>query len=459
MDEITPDPVAGSFTATRYNVRRVAGGEPSLAWRHTESDDLTIPANSLAQPSRTRPAAWIIGLLFTCAVINYIDRQALSVALPKVGPLFGMGPREYGRVVFCFLLAYAIGQPLAGRLLDRIGSVAGFAWAVAWWSLACALHAAATGVVSFGVYRFLLGFGEAALIPASIKTISERISKEDRAYAIGWMNGGISFGGMIATPIIGWMLIEFDWRVMFIATGALGLLWLGAWLTYMPKLGPPQIAAGERTDAVPLRSLLRQRAILGLVLARVISDAAWYFYLFWLPGYLASQRGFDMKKLTLYGWIPYATATVGALASGLAAKRLLRAGWSVDRTRKSILLCAAVLMPFGVMVGSTPEVNVAFGLVCLVTFLIQVWATSLFAIPADLFPPRAVGTAVGFAAATGSAAAMLFQLGVGEVVARFSYTPVFVVVALMHPVALACLWLLIPRIEPAALRDLAGRAT
>lgn len=397
----------------------------------------------------TRSRQILLVLIFTCAVINYIDRQALSVAAPSLMKLLGMSNADYGRVVFCFLLAYALAQPVCGWLLDRIGTVAGFAIAVVWWSASCALHALAEGPISFGAFRFLLGAGEAALIPASIKAVSEWLPADRRQEGIGIMNSGISTGGMIATPIVGALLQAAGWRPMFVLTGSLGFLWLVAWLGLRNAYAVPVIDQPAAKPApINYRELLRRKEIIGLILARVISDPAWYFYLFWLPNYLSSQRGFDVKQLTQYGWIPYFTGTLGALFSGWLSKRLVRHhGWNADRTRKGILLLAAALMPAGVLVTYVPNVWLAFALVSLVTTLIQIWATSLFAIPADLFPASKVASVVGFATAMGSASAMLFQLFVGELVDRISYGPVFVIVALMHPVALLCIRRFIPKIQ------------
>lgn len=409
------------------------------------TDSTRRPAPASAATSGARgPEFWVLSLIFLVAVINYIDRQALSVAQPVIVKVFSLSSRDYGRLVFAFLLAYAIVQPISGRLLDRLGTVRGFAIAVVWWSIACALHAFASGAVSLAAYRFLLGVGEAALIPASIKTISEWLPVDRRQFGIGVMNAGISIGGVVSTPLIGWLLIEYGWRPMFVVTGALGCLWLGIWLAFMKDRQPLAEPAPPTRKTIPIAELIRKREIVGLVLSRVISDPAWYFYLFWLPAYLSSQRGFDMKSIAVYGWIPYATSTLGAVVSGWGSSRLLRSGKSVNYTRKAILLGAAALMPAGVLVGYVPGAWQAFAIVCLVTFLIQIWATALFAIPTDLFPASQVGSVVGFAAATGSASAMLFQLGVGEVVERFGYAPVFVTVALMHPLALACIHRFIP---------------
>lgn len=387
----------------------------------------------------------ILLLVFFVAVINYIDRQAFSVASSVIQKEFQMPAVEYGRVVFSFLLAYAIAQPLAGRMLDRFGTVAGFSAAVLWWSLACAGHAFAGGVWSFGAYRFLLGFGEGALIPACIKTISEWLPKNDRGFGIGIMNAGISIGGLVATPLVGSLTIQYGWRVMFVATGALGLIWLTVWLLFMRGRQPYE-ASGERIE-IRWRDLLKRREMIGLILSRVISDPAWYFYLFWLPPYLAQERGFDLRKISYFGWIPFATSAIGALVSGWASQRMLRSGWTIDRTRKTILLAAASFMPAGILVGFAPDAYQALALISLVTFLIQVWATSLFSIPSDLYPSSQVGSVVGLAAATGSVSAMMFQLFVGEIVQRFSYTPIFAIVALMHPAALICISIFIRRID------------
>ena len=393
--------------------------------------------------SRTR--FWILALVFSVAVINYIDRQAFSVAAPVIQKEFEMPPVQYGRVVFCFLLAYAIAQPLAGRLLDRFGTVAGFSGAVLWWSFACAAHAFAGGVWSFGAYRFLLGFGEGALIPACIKTISEWLPRNDRAFGIGIMNAGISIGGMISTPLIGGLTIQYGWRVMFLVTGALGIIWLAFWLLFM-RGKQPEAVPGER-QSVSWKELLQRREMVGLILSRIISDPAWYFYLFWLPPYLAQERGFDLRKISYFGWIPFAMSTFGALLSGWTAQKLLGLGWTIDRTRKTILLAAAIFMPAGILVGFVPHPYQALALISFVTFLIQVWATSLFSIPSDLYPASQVGSVVGLAAATGSISAMLFQLLVGEIVQRFSYTPIFATVALMHPAALVCIYIFIRKID------------
>ena len=394
----------------------------------------------------------VLTLIFSCAVINYIDRQALSVAAPAIRKELIISNSDYGWVLFCFLLAYALAQPICGWFLDRVGTVAGFSVAVVWWSIACALHSFAGGALSFGAYRFLLGAGEAALIPASIKAISEWLPANQRARGIGFMNAGISTGGLIATPVVGWMLLTIGWRLMFVITGALGAIWLLFWMLAAPKI-PTLERVVSTSESLDYRALLKRKEILGLILARVISDPAWYFYLFWLPSYLAAERGFDMKQLAKFGWIPYATATAGALFSGWLATRLLSQGWSIDRTRKRVLLIAAVLMPLGVLVTFVPSIWLALALVSLMTMLIQIWATSLFAIPADLFPSSKVASVVGFATAAGSASAMLFQTAVGYVVDWVSYTPIFITVALMHPLALFFLSRLIPRIGPLALED------
>lgn len=390
---------------------------------------------------------WILSLIFSVAMVNYIDRQAFSVAAPVIQKEFQMPAAEFGRVVSLFLLAYAIAQPLAGRLLDRFGTVAGFAGAVLWWSLACAAHAFAGGAWSFGAYRFLLGFGEGALIPACIKTVAEWLPIRDRAFGIGVMNAGISIGGMIATPLIAMLTLNFGWRVMFVVTGALGFVWLAAWLGIMKGRKPEAEGLVGPGEQLTWRNLLRRREIVGLVLSRIISDPAWYFYLFWLPPYLAQERGFDLRKIGMFGWIPFATSTFGAILSGWAARWMISRGWTVNKTRKTILFAAALFMPAGILVGYVPDAYQALALICLVTTLIQVWATSLFAIPSDLYPASQVGSVVGFAAATGSVSAMLFQIFVGEIVDRFSYTPIFATVALMHPLALVCIFLFIRKID------------
>jgi len=390
----------------------------------------------------------VLALLFSAAVINYLDRQALSVAAPILRQQYAISPTDYAQILFAFMLAYALMHPIAGRIIDRMGTPKGFSLAVTWWSLACAAHAFATTVFSFSLFRFLLGVGEAGLLPASVKAISEWFPKQERAFAVGIVNVGIGVGAIIAPPVIAALILTFTWQAAFLIPGALGFLWLGAWILFHRRHHPQhRLPPAEISAHVPWRELLTYREVWGLMAARLISDSAWYFYLFWLPEYLSQERRFSIRQIGASAWIPYLTACLGSLAGGFFSDRLIRSGWSVNGARKIVMAASALLMPTAILAVSVREPLQAIALISLATFLIQVWATNLFTLPADLFPPQLVASVYGFSGFAGSLSAMIFMLAVGAVVETFSYVPIFTAVGLMHLVATGIVFALIPEIK------------
>lgn len=393
---------------------------------------------------KIHPRWWMLTLLVMAAVINYLDRQSLSVAAPVVRKQYGMSNSDYAIIVTSFLLAYTVFHAISGRLIDRLGTKTGYALAMAFWSVAGMAQAAAQGVWSFSAIRFLLGAGEAAFLPASVKAASEWFDEKQRAFAVGMTNAGLGAGAIIAAPAMAWLILRLDWRYAFIITGASGFLWLGFWLLFPSPVSLPSLTPSEH---VPWMSLVRQRPVLALMLARLLSDSAWYFYLFWLPNYFSQARGFSLQQIGAFAWIPYLSANIGGVAGGALPGWLMNRGCSINAARKISLGIAAGLMPLAMIAAFVKDAYVALGFVSLATFLIQIWATNLFTLPADLFPPRQVASVFGLAGTAGGAAAMAFTLAAGKIVDLFSYTPIFVAVALMHPVALTVLHFMIPKIE------------
>jgi len=391
----------------------------------------------------------LLVLLFGAAVINYLDRQALSVTAPLIRQQYHLSPTDYAQILFAFMLAYAFMHPIAGRIIDRLGTQRGFSLAVAWWSLACAGHALATGVLSFSLFRFLLGVGEAGLLPASVKAVSEWFSRQERAFAVGIVNIGIGTGAIIAPPLIAWLIVTFDWRSAFLIPGALGFLWIGAWMVFHRRHDQAhggswgQSSIGE----VSWRDVLAYREVWGLMVARLISDSAWYFYLFWIPEYLNHERGLSIRQIGAFAWVPYLTACVGSFIGGFFSDRLIKNGWSVNSARKTVMAVSALLMPTAILAAHVREPFWAIVLISLATFLIQVWATNLFTLPADLFPSQLVASVYGLSGFAGSLSAMIFMLVVGIVVETFSYIPIFTCVGLMHLVATSIIFVLIPEIK------------
>ena len=399
----------------------------------------------------------MVALLTTATTINYIDRQALSVAAPVISKELALTATDYSRIVFFFLLAYALMQVVTGALVDRLGARLGFVIAIVGWSLASMAHALGRGVVSFSVLRFILGFFEAANYPAALKAIAEWFPPSLRSSAVGWVNVGPGLGAILAPPLVAWLTLVWGWRAAFVATGALGFIWVGFWLQLHRKAdramedhraerAPEPNAAPGPAPPMPWGRLLRDRRGLGLVLARFTSDGAFYFFVFWLPTYLATVRGFEIREIGLFAWAPFLAADLGALAGGLWGTRLIRRGLSIDASRKIVMWAGAILSAcaFPAATASTPYAALAWISVAL--FGIQVKSSSLFTVPADIFPAHTVALAWGLSGAAGSLGGMLFQLYVGSAVDTVGYSPVFLAVSVMHLVSALFVMLFIPNI-------------
>ena len=408
---------------------------------------------------------WIVVFLFFAALINYVDRQSLSVAAPVVRDEFGLTNTEYGQIVSSFMLAYAIMHPVAGRIIDRLGTRKGLSLAMMWWSVANMLHAFARGALSLGGFRFLLGMGEAGLLPGSVKTVAEWFPKAERAFAVGITNVGISLGAVLAPPLVTWLILAFSWRTAFVVTGALGLIWVSLWLTFYPSR-EPSLGGSVRLTAEPdqgesstgesrfsWRYLLSFKEVWGLMAARFLADPVWYFYLFWLPAYLSESRGFTLSEIGAFAWIPFVAAMAGNLVGGMVPGVLMKKGWSLNAARKSMIVGSAFLVPSAIGAAFVENVAVSMALISLAVFLIWIWATNLFTLPADLFPSRWVGSVYGLSGAAGSLGGMIFMPLVGWIVDHFSYSPVFLVVGLLHPVAACILLVTISRVDELALTE------
>ncbi len=386
---------------------------------------------------------WVIlGLLFLATVINFVDRQTLSILAPGLRREFAMTDRDYADVVSSFLASYTVMYAVAGRLLDRFGVRGGLTACIAWWSLATMLTARAWNGLSLAGCRFLLGIGEPGIFPGGVKVCGEWFPRRLRAFAIGFFSSGSAMGALIAPPLIAWLTLRYGWRMAFVIPGAMGLLWIPLWLlAYRPRRLKPE----EREAAAVGRSwreLLGVRQVWGLVLPRLLSDPVWYLYLFWLPDYLQRERGLSLKEIGLYGWIPFLFADLGAMGGGALSDHLIRRGWPAHRARLALLITVACLAPLGALVGFLPTAATAIGLTCLIAFLTQCWATNTSALTADTFAQAETGTVAGMMGTAGSLGGMLFTQLLGFAIAAFGYSSAFILGAIMHPLAAALLLLL-----------------
>ncbi len=409
---------------------------------------------------------WRIAMLL-CLIttINYIDRQALTVTAPLLKAEFSLSESDYGLITAGFLFAYGFGQLLCGPVIDRLGTRRSFSLAVIAWSIATMLHAFGRGFLSFFSFRVLLGLTEATNFPLATKATAEWFPQSERSFVVGIFTMGPGLGAIIAPPLIvgtPWtpgIVTLWGWQAAFLVPGAIGLLWLVLWRKwfYLPR-EHPALPAAERemilaetaVEVVPdSRSWLwafRYREVWGLMISRFVSDGAFYFFVFWLPLYLSEARGMDLRSIGLFAVIPFLAADVGSIAGGYTGKKLIDAGMSLDRSRKLVIWVGALLVLAAMPAAGTESVMLALGLIAIAMFAIQFKASSMFTLPADLFPARDVGTIWGIYGAVGSFGGSVFGYVAGYTVENYSWTPVFVAAACMHIVSAILINLFLPRI-------------
>jgi ACS family hexuronate transporter-like MFS transporter len=380
----------------------------------------------------------VLGFAFLATVINYLDRQTLSVMAPVLVEKFHLSAVTYSQIIFAFMLAYTLMNGVSGRLLDRLGSKIGYALTIAWWSTAEVLHAFSAGALSLGVFRFLLGFGEAGNYPAGVKVIAEWFPVEERSLASGIFNSGAAIGAILAPPLLAWIVLSAGWRTAFVVIGLLGFVWLAAWVVFYRK---PQVTTWE-AQRVPVRTLLRSRFLWQFTLSKVFSDPVWYFYTFWFPEYLKITQGFSLRQIGETAWIPFVTAAIGNLAGGAAFSGLLRLGWATAMTRRIAIVIFSMLMVSAVFVGGRHNPAVCITLISIATFGYSGALANLLAVPGDVFPTGAVASIWGFASMGSGFGAMVFSLLTGWLVDRYSFQPVFVLFGVLPVISAWIVWTL-----------------
>jgi MFS transporter, ACS family, hexuronate transporter len=333
--------------------------------------------------------------------------------------------------------------------VDLLGTRRGFTVAMLFWSLACASHALATGFVMLAISRFLLGVGEGAGFPASTRAVAESFSAGERATAMGIINAGTAVGGIVAPPLIAGVLGFTNWRWIFVITGGMGLLWV---LWWMRSYSSPEESLTGTVNGPEQRfswiRLLCLRETWGLVTAKFLSDAAWFFYLFWLPKYLYDARGFDIKAIGLFAWMPNAAAGVGCLLGGGFSSYLVRRNFSIGTARKIGLGASAALMPFVILIPHS-AVSWAIALFCLAYFGQQSWSTLVMVLPTDLFPREVIGSVAGLVGFGGAMGGIVFGQLVGYMLDHgFGYGVVFAIAGTLHIAAFLLILVAIPVMLP-----------
>jgi len=394
------------------------------------------------------PYKWKIIVLITSAIaISYFDRQALPVAIAAIQRDIPISNTQFSELQAAFLLTYAVMYAGAGKLIDVFGTRAGFLIIMIWWSVACASHGWAGGLTTLFVSRLLLGVGEGGGFPAATKAVSEWFPANERSLAMGIINAGTAAGTVLAPPLIATILSFASWRWVFFLAGIAGLVWSVWW--YGIYTSPRNCALPEPNQASTLSwsKIITRIEVQGLVGAKFLSDAAWYFYLFWLPKYLYDVRHFDIQHVGYFAWIPYAASGVGCLVGGWFSAWLLRRSHSLNFSRKAALGCSAAVMPWVVAVTHLP-VSFALVLFSIAFFGQQSWSTLVMVIPADLFPPQVVGSVAGLVGFGGAIGGVIFNLIAGYLLDHgFGYGTVFTIVATLHVTAFALILCTVPQIH------------
>ena len=419
---------------------------------------------------------WVIALIALATVINYIDRQALSVLWPDI--VEDLFPDEsalerkqiYANITVVFIFSYAFGQAIFGKIFDWVGTRIGFVLSIGVWSIATALHAFAQGMLSFSIFRAILGVAEAGNWPGATKSNAEWFPSKERALAQGIFNSGAAIGGIISIPLIAYMTVYFSWQMIFVIVGLIGLLWLIPWLILVkapPKSHPwitdeerEYILTGQRaSDSSPLcdeeeyspstTELLSRKQSWGVIIASAAIDPIWWLFVAWTPIYLNEVYGMDVKSIGLYGWVPYVGAMFGAWFGGLLAQNRIKAGWNVDKTRKlTISLGCLIMLPALLAMANPGGPTTAVLIMAVILFGFQTSIGNVQTLPSDLYGKKTVGTLAGFSGMAAKLAVVCLTSLVPILTADGNYTTVFAIGASLAVIAMIAVWVLIPKIEP-----------
>jgi ACS family hexuronate transporter-like MFS transporter len=396
----------------------------------------------------------VVALLFCVAAVNNLDRQALSVLAGTLKEKLGFGNVEYSYVGSAFLAAYALGYVFCGRIIDRWGVKLALAVALAFWSFAGMLHAAAAGWVTLALFRFFLGLGESFNSPAGVKAIAEWIPPRERGLCMAVFSNGNIFGAILAPPIVSALALHLGWQWGFVGTGVLGLVLLAAWWRFYDH--PEQhrgITSEERsyireqlaTAAPPaatkpsMWSLLKNPVCVGFFIARFLTDSTTYFFSFWLPDYLQHSRGFTLAMLGLLAWIPFLASDVGGPGGGALSDFMIRRGWQSKRARLTLMAVAAGLMPLAAVAVRVQSTGLALGLIAVLLAAQSCWMANQLTLISESVPRETVGTLLALTALGGSLGGIFSNLITGRVLDAYGYVPVFTGLGTLHVTAFVVL--------------------
>jgi len=401
---------------------------------------------------------WIIGLIATATVINYIDRTSLAVMWPDISKELDLSKDQYATIVASFMIAYALGQALSGRLFDWVGTRMGFVLSIFVWSVSCGLHGIARGIASFSFFRSMLGLSEAGNWPGATKASAEWFPIKERAFAQGIFNAGASLGAVMSAPLIAFLYLWLGWKATFVVVAALGIVWIIPWW-FLNKAEPGRhpwisdderehLLAGQKTNAspeseriIPVKELISYRQSWSVIVSRFFVDPIWWMFVNWLPIYLAEQFGFDIKQIGLFAWMPYLGAAIGSLSGGWMSGFLMSRGWSVDKARKrAIVVGGCITFPAFILAAMATTPLMAVLLIAVVLGGFQMMINNIQTLPSDYFSGKSVGSLAGLGGMSAVVGTLVFSTWLIPAISSVSYIPVFLMGAALVPLGVGAVY-------------------
>lgn len=400
---------------------------------------------------------WIITLIAIATVINYIDRNALAVMWPGISADLQLDKEQYAFVISSFLILYGISQSISGRVFDLIGTRIGMVMSIGLWSVAAALHSFSKGLVSFSIFRGLLGLGEAGNWPGATKSNAEWFPVKERAFAQGIFNSGAAMGSVISAPLVAYFYGAIGWRTTFLVLGAMGLLWIIPWLIInkaLPKNHPwlseeerqfiidGQPAKKDQSDekVLSIRQLLSFKKTWAIILSRFLLDPIWWLFVSWLPLYLSEKFHFDIKQIGAFAWFPYVGATIGSLGGGWLTGYWIRNGMNVNKARlRAIVLGGIIMLPALIFSSMAETPTMAMGTIFFALMGFQIAIGNLQTLPSDYFSGPSVGTLAGMGG-TAAIFGVLITTWMVPYLTKTSYTPFFALATILVPLGIGAVW-------------------